>query len=128
MALRKLIIDPTSKTPKIFWNPDSYTFLVEGRSIPEDSVGFYRKLYGWVDECGPQLTGSVDFDFKLEYFNTSTSKCLLDLFKLLQKAWEKNPEIKIRWYFNEDDQDMGETGRDYADLVDIPIEVIEVAE
>jgi SiaC family regulatory phosphoprotein len=128
MALRKLIIDPTPKTPRVFWNPDSYTFMLEGRSIPEDAVGFYRKLNGWVNECGPELTGTVNFDFKLEYFNTSSSKCILDLFKLLQKAWEQNPKLNIRWYYSEDDQDMGETGRDYADMLDMPLELIEFSE
>jgi hypothetical protein len=128
MPLRNLIVEPSPKTPKILWNVDSYTFRIEGRSIPEDSVGFYKKLYAWVEDCGPDLNGTVSFEFQLEYFNTSTSKCLLDLFKMLQKHWERNNQISIKWYFAEDDPDMGETGRDYADLLDLPFEVIEVSE
>lgn len=123
--MRKIIVQPTPKTPKIVYDPDSYTFVLEGRSIPEDSVGFYRKLYGWVEECGPQLTGSVDFDFRLEYFNTSTSKCLLDLFKMLQThVHSHNPQARIRWYCSEDDPDMAETGEDYAEMLDMKFEII----
>jgi hypothetical protein len=122
--MRKLIIEPTPKTPKVIYNPESYDFLIEGRSIPEDSVGFYKRLYAWVDEVGPHLTGSVDFVFKLEYFNTSTSKCLLDLFKMLQSLWENNPEVRVKWYASEDDPDMEETGNDYKDILDLPFEVI----
>lgn len=124
MSLRKLIIQPTGKTPKVVFDPESYTFLIEGRSIPEDSVSFYRKLYGWVENVGPQLTGTVEFDFRLEYFNTSSSKCLLDLFKMIQRLHEQNDKVIVNWYVEDEDPDMEETGEDYKSMLEMPFNVI----
>jgi len=121
---RKLIIEPTSKTPKVVFNLDSYTFQIEGRSIPEDSVGFYRKVFQWLDMYGDQLTGEVIFEFKLEYFNTSSSKCILDVFKILGKLHANNPSLKAIWYVEDGDDDMLDTGNDYKDIVDVPMEIV----
>jgi len=78
--MRSLIIEPTNKTPKVILNADINVFEISGRSIPEDSVGFYRKIIDWVDEYSQNPNTRTNFKFQLEYFNTSTSKCLLDLF------------------------------------------------
>ncbi len=42
--MRNLVIEPTSKTPKVILNADLGIFEISGRSIPEDSIGFYRKV------------------------------------------------------------------------------------
>ena len=43
---------------------------------------------------------------QLEYFNTSSSKCLLDLFKKLEAL----DSLSVHWYFDSDDEDMLEAG------------------
>ena len=67
-------------------------------------------------------------DVKLEYFNTSSSKCILDLFKQLEKLNAGNTEVKVNWYFEEDDEDMEEAGEDYQAIIDLPFKMIEVEE
>ena len=59
---------------------------------------------------------------QLEYFNTSSSKCLLDLFKRL----ETSSEVSIKWHFDADDEDMLEAGEDYDHIVSVPFTFIEV--
>lgn len=125
--MRNLIIEPTPKTPKIVFDVNAYTFEITGRSIPEDSVAFYRKVYSWLDQFGSELTGTVNFEFGLEYFNTSSSKCILDIFKRLMELNKKNPGIGVVWYYEEGDDDMQDTGEDYKELLDLPFEVKERA-
>jgi len=79
--MRNLIIEPTPKTPKVILNADINVFEISGRSIPEDSVGFYQRVLGWIDEYGKAPNPKTNFKFELEYFNTSSSKNILDLLK-----------------------------------------------
>ncbi|MGQ9863533.1 MAG: DUF1987 domain-containing protein [Bacteroidia bacterium] len=124
--MRNLVIEPTSKTPKVILNADIGVFEISGRSIPEDAIGFYRKVLDWLDEYGKSPLSKTNFKFQLEYFNTSSSKCLLDIFRRLERIHKNNHEVTIQWYYDADDEDMEETGQDYKALVDMPFELIAV--
>ena len=63
---------------------------------------------------------------QLEYFNTSSSKCILDVFKKLESL--AGTEVSVKWYYEEDDEDMLEAGEDYEAIIDLPFEMIEVEE
>ena len=63
---------------------------------------------------------------QLEYFNTSSSKCILDVFKKLESV--SGSEVSVKWYYEEDDEDMLEAGEDYEAIIDLPFEMIEVEE
>jgi hypothetical protein len=65
---------------------------------------------------------------KLEYFNTASSKCLLDVFKASEGIREIGKEIVVYWHFEEDDDDMEEAGEDYQAIVNLPFKLIEVDE
>lgn len=124
--MRNLIIEPTSKTPKIILNADVNVFEISGRSIPEDSVGFYRKVLDWIDEYAKNPNPKTNFKFQLEYFNTSSSKCLLDVFRRLEKMYKSGNQIEITWCYDADDEDMKETGEDYKALLEVPFELVSV--
>ncbi len=66
----------------------------------------------------------------MEYFNTSSSKCILDVFKKLENVFKKNNEegVTINWYYEEDDEDMLEAGEDYQSILKIPFKMIELEE
>jgi hypothetical protein len=124
--MRNLIIEPTPKTPKVILNSDINVFEVSGRSIPEDSIGFYKKILDWVDEYSKAPNPKTNFRFQLEYFNTSSSKCLLDLFRKLEKMYKAGHEVVITWNYDADDEDMEETGEDYKALLDCPFDLVSV--
>lgn len=124
--MRNLIIEPTSKTPKIILNADVNVFEISGRSIPEDSVGFYRKVIDWIDDYSKNPNPKTNFKFQLEYFNTSSSKCLLDVFRRLEKMYKSGHQIEITWCYDADDEDMKETGEDYKALLEVPFDLVSI--
>ena len=67
-------------------------------------------------------------DIQLEYFNTSSSKCILDVFKKLEAINAGSSEVTINWYYEEDDEDMLEAGEDYQAIISVPFKMIEVEE
>ena len=124
--MRSLIIEPTNKTPKVILNADINVFEISGRSIPEDSVGFYRKIIDWVDEYSQNPNTRTNFKFQLEYFNTSTSKCLLDLFRRLERLHNAGKDVVITWSYDAEDDDMLETGTDYQAMLDCTFDLVPI--
>lgn len=124
-----IIITPSAKTPTINFNPDSGRLEIGGRSIPENSVEFYRPVLEWLDEYSDKPAQQTEFIFKLEYFNTSSSKCILDIFRKLEKiASGSSTPISVKWYYDEDDEDMQESGEDFREIIKLPFEMIEIKE
>jgi len=126
--MENLKLEGSAKTPTVQFDAASGTLELKGRSIPENSVEFYKPLNDWIDTYGGSPKEITTVDIKLEYFNTSSSKCILDLFKQLEGLNGKGTEVKVNWYFEEDDEDMEEAGEDYQAIINIPFKMIEVEE
>lgn len=118
----------TDDTPKIILDPDNDLFEISGRSLPEDVASFYDPILQWLDEYGENPKEKTEFSFKLVYFNTASSKALLDILMKLEELHENGNNIVIKWHYPEDDEDMQEAGEEYAEIVDVPFEQISYAD
>lgn len=120
-------IEGTPKTPTVRFNADTGVLEIKGRSIPENAVEFYKPLVDWIGSYGDVAKDSTPVNIQLEYFNTSSSKCILDVFKKLESINGKT-SIVINWHYEEDDEDMLEAGEDYQAIINIPFKMIEMEE
>ncbi|MBD79911.1 MAG: nuclear pore complex subunit [Crocinitomicaceae bacterium] len=127
--MENLEIDGSSKTPIINFDPNEGKFEIGGRSIPENAVDFYRPIYNWLDEYVKSPVKATELNIKLEYFNTSSSKCLLDVFKKVEYLTKNSlGDVTVNWYYEEDDEDMLEAGEDYDIIISIPFNFVSVEE
>ena len=124
--METITINATPKTPSVIFDSSNGVLQLKGRSIPENSIEFYKPLVEWIDEYATAPLPKTSVSIELEYFNTSSSKCLLDLFKKLESMHKNGNEIAIKWYYEEDDEDMLEAGEDYQSIISIPFTMIEV--
>jgi SiaC family regulatory phosphoprotein len=126
--MEKFHLDGSPKTPTIDFDGDTGVLELRGRSIPENSVEFYGPLNDWLEKYEPSAKDNTTVDMKLEYFNTSSSKCILDFFKRLEKMNGNATKVHVNWYFETEDEDMAEAGEDYQAIVELPFSIIEVEE
>lgn len=126
--MENLVLEGSAKTPSVNFDSASGVLELKGRSIPENSVEFYKPINDWIDNYAKSPQSVTTIDVKLEYFNTSSSKCILDLFKQLEGLNGNGTDVKVNWYFEEDDEDMEEAGEDYQAIIDLPFKMIEVEE
>lgn len=117
-------IQGTEDTPKIILDAENEFLEISGRSLPEDVSSFYEPVLNWLNEYAEHPNAKTVFNFKLTYFNTASSKLLLDILMKLEEMHEKGNNILIRWHYPEDDEDMAEAGEEYADIVDVPFEQV----
>jgi len=116
----------TDDTPSVILDAEKMIFQISGRSMPEDVTAFYNPVLEWLDENIPHINEKVVFVFKMDYFNTASSKMLLDILVKLEEFYSDGKDIVVHWYYNEDDEDMMEAGEEYADIVDVPFEIKEM--
>ena len=119
--MNNLFIPRTSKTPDIFFDADHGMLEIKGRSIPENSVAFYAPVMQWLSDYEKKPSPETQLIVKLEYFNTSSSKCLIDIFRKLEKLHQKDNSVTVVWYYEVVDEDMKESGEDFRDLVSMPV-------
>ncbi len=126
--METIIREGTPKTPYVRLDGDKGIVEIKGRSIPENSIEFYKPLIDWLEEYGVEALPQTAVNVQLEYFNTSSSKCILDIFKKLESIFKKGQKVEVNWYYEEDDEDMFEAGEDYQSIINIPFKMIEMEE
>ena len=126
--MEPIIIEGTPKTPSIKFDAGEGVFEIKGRSIPENSVEFYKPLNEWLDQYMQVPLDKTVVNIRLEYFNTSSSKCILDVFKRLESIHRSKHDVEINWFYEEDDEDMLEAGEDYDSIIKVPFKMIEIVE
>lgn len=113
-------IQGTLKTPAILFDPSQGKLEIKGRSIPENSVEFYKPLLDGLHQYAATALSATVADFHMEYFNTSSSKCLLDILKSLAVIQKSGKQVTVNWYYESDDRDIEESGEDYQHIVGLP--------
>lgn len=114
------LFEKTDRSPLVTF--DSGELVIEGRSYMDDAAEFYRNLIANISGLSFAQLSVVVF---LEYFNTSSSKCLLELFRYFEGMSKKGRQVKIVWKFTDGNQDLEEAGEDYRDLISgIPFETL----
>lgn len=121
--MEKFSIEGSPKTPTINFDLSSGVLEIKGRSIPENSIEFYKPILAWIEQYSASAKEETTLQIQLEYFNTSSSKCLLDVFKRMETLQGK---VVIEWYYENDDEDMLEAGEDYEAIIHVPFKKIGV--
>jgi hypothetical protein len=119
--MENIYLQGTQKTPEISFDHSQGVLEIKGRSIPENSIDFYKPMVVWLEEYSKSPVKRTQVNIQLEYFNTSSSKCLLDIFKKLENIHKSKNEVIVNWYYEEDDEDMLEAGEDYESIIRIPL-------
>jgi SiaC family regulatory phosphoprotein len=121
--MEALRIELTDETPLVILDPKNNVFEFSGKSLPEDVITFYKPVLTWLDTYGQSPNAKTLVDFKMIYFNTASSKMILDILFKLEELNNSGTSVSVRWFFQQEDDDMKEAGEEYGDLVEIPFEL-----
>ncbi len=122
--METLKIEAKEDTPKIVLDPATNQYEISGRSLPEDVMSFYQPVMTWLDQLAKSPIPSMIFQIKLEYFNTASSKLILDILMKLEAIHEAGSPLTIKWFYDKDDEDMQEAGEEYSELVSVNFEMV----
>lgn len=117
-----LVLEGTLKTLDINFDANKGTLAIKGRSIPENSFDFFDPIFKWLNEYFEAPKAETKIDLYIEYFNTASSKCLLDIFRIIEKN-ASSTDINITWHYEEEDEDMEYAGEDFKAVLNLPFKL-----
>lgn len=120
--MNNIIIKESAKTPLIETQYKIGKIDISGRSIPENSIDFYKPLLDSLSQYAQNPYEKTELHIFLDYFNTSSSKCLLDVFKIIESIHQNGHKALIIWKYDEEDEDMQEAGEDYESIMNVPFQ------
>ncbi|MEQ8323514.1 MAG: DUF1987 domain-containing protein [Vicingaceae bacterium] len=117
--MNALIIEESFRTPKVHLDAGAGTFVISGRSLPEDPNEFYDPVIEWLENYCAAPTANAKFEFRMTYFNTASSKVFFSIFQIIDKLNVEKPgsENKIVIFANDDDEDLVELFEYYQELL-----------
>jgi hypothetical protein len=131
--MKPLIIPPTEFAPKFYFNPNENIFEISGFSRPEDVAATYMPVINYLKDYELNYIDnteisekSLTLSLKMKYFNSSSSKYLLDIIIFLISLTKKGLNLKIEWYYDKGDDTIKEAGEDINDIAEFPFTFIEV--
>jgi hypothetical protein len=116
-------IPGTEDTPNVFLDAKNGVFEFSGRSLPEDVLSFYAPVLQRIEEYIQTPNPRSEVIFRLDYFNTASSKIILDILIYFEHISKEGHEVLVKWFYHTDDEDMAEAGEEYFEIVDIPYEM-----
>jgi hypothetical protein len=119
-------IPATRKTPAVIFDPNVGLLDIRGRSTPEDALMFYTPLFDSLAIYATNFRPTTTVNIYVEYLLTSSAKCVFEVFKMLDVINKRGSAVTINWYYEEEDDDMLETGKDFQRLIDVPFKIIMV--
>lgn len=118
--METLSINATDETPFVELNAENKVFKITGRSLPEDARAFYQPISKWFNQYFEEAQSPVNLEIYLDYFNSSSTKQLVEIIIDLETLKNKNVEVNIVWMYDEDDELMETRGKEIESIVEIP--------
>lgn len=122
--MKDYILEPGASTPAVALTASPARMELKGACYPENAVEFFASIMDWFKEFTVSLRKDITVDVSLEYFNTSSSKCLLDLFEALEEYKAAGHAVVVNWHYCEDDEDILESGEEFSEDLTIPFNFI----
>jgi hypothetical protein len=124
--MRKIQIQERDFIPGVILDKDKGIFQLSGKACPENMEEFYEPIFRWLDEYAQNPNPQTIFKVKLIYYNTASSKALLKILQKLENIYKNGNKVSVKWYYDEDDEELLIAGEDYAELIKLPFEFIQI--
>jgi hypothetical protein len=122
--METLRIEQTDDSPQVLLDQEDNQFEITGKSLPEDVIDFYQPVLDWLTTYKENPNSKTEFNLKLIYFNTASSKLIYDILMIFEEMVEKGHEVVVKWHSMQSDEDMQEAGKEYEEMIDVPFEYL----
>jgi len=112
----------TKQTPAINFDPENNLLELQGECYPENVAEFSNPLFSRLGEYLKELKYGQTFtvNIELNYFNSSSSKMLMNLFDQFEDEVENNgKQIIVNWIYDADNDTAEEFGEEFQEDLDL---------
>lgn len=128
-----LIIEATQDSPAVMFNASTNRFIISGESRPENAGKFFTPIIDWIIQFEGiayfrkqemQDDSTLVFVFKLDYFNSTSAKYIMDILLIIKKLVGKGYKINIEWHYDKRGDDILDAGNEFSKMVDLKFDII----
>lgn len=112
-----LYIKQSDSTLEVDFNPVTGVLCMRGESYPENALKFFAPVLAWINDylAGLGAGDSVTVDMDIIYFNSSSSKVLMNIFDSFDSAARRGVVVSILWRHHEENEIAQECGEEFAE-------------
>jgi hypothetical protein len=122
--MQPLVFEAQDDTPKVILDKDKNIFELSGKSLPEDVIKFYQPVYDWLKQYITEPNDETIIKLKIDYFNSASHKAINYMLEILADIEKTGKKVSVKWHYLTEDEDMLETGHDFAELTGLKFEYI----
>jgi len=120
--METLRLEQTDDSPQVILDPADGLFEISGKSLPEDAADYYQPVLDWLGAYRQKPLAKTVFNLRLIYFNTASSKLLMDILLVFEEMVEEGHDVLIRWHAHQSDEDMQDAGKEFEEMIAVPFE------
>jgi len=121
--MENITISPTKKSFGITCNGEKGIIDITGISYPENAIEFFTPVLDWVKQFTENNNMPLLLQFKVNYYNTSSSKYLFKMLEILEKYYNKGNKVEVKWYYCEGEEDMLESWKEMMEEFKLPYSI-----
>ena len=113
--MHDLFIAAERDKPEVDFKFSQHHLRLSGESFPENAMAFYGPLVAaLMDYLGQTKDTNITVDIELRYFNSSSTKILLNVFRMFDQASTSGNTVTLNWRCDPEDDTIAEFGNDIA--------------
>jgi len=125
--MESIYVQKTKKTPLISLDLTENIFQIKGPSFSEDILSIYNPVINWMNGNLEQLEKELICELYFTVLNSASHKKIFQILIILNGFMDRGKKIKIKWYYDEDDEDIMEMGEDLTELINLPFDLVPIA-
>jgi len=107
--------EKTASTPYILVDEKKGYMKLEGRCFHENVGGFFKEINEWLEQYLTTDFQTFTFDNCLNYFNSSTTKLILNMLYKMDRASSEKNKVIVNWITSKDNEIVAECGEDFKE-------------
>lgn len=114
-AMERITRAATKRTPDVDFDFPRGRLRIKGEAYPEDAAAFFGPLLQALRVfLEPDDGPPISVDIEMVYFNSSSTKAFMNMFRLLEDAAVRGRSVTVNWICRPEDEAMVEFGEDFA--------------
>ncbi len=116
-------IPPTDKTPEVIFDCEG-TLSIKGRGMALNRTAPSEKLLDCIERYLKNPARTTTVTIELEYLNSFGTQILVAVIRKISQVINQGKILVIKWYYDEEDDDILERGHHISEAFNIPIDFI----
>lgn len=122
--MNSLDLPQTRTTPRVLFDPQTRTLILQGESYPENSFQFFETILSWVDDYLVERREAITISVDMPYMNSSSTKCMLDLLDRFEDAYRRGQPILLHWCYDAENGRALDLAEEFKEEVTFPFETV----